>query len=207
MRQTSAGTLFAASPVMADELLPSGATIHWDTTERRARESQPNRYDVFVLVKCRCGKERWTKRSRIMDAKRNNSYTGLCYDCVVVENGQKYGRPNLPESRPPDWADAIRGENNPQWKGGWTTKSGYIYIYLPDHPNANSDGYVAEHRLIMEEHLGRYLTPDEVVHHINGLRWDNRLENLEVLDKHKHHHAHKPPTLAEIIRALLERGG
>jgi hypothetical protein len=99
----------------------------------------------------------------------------------------------------------MRGENNSQWNGGWTTKSGYIYIYKPDHPHANSDGYVAEHRLIMEEDLGGYLSSDDVVHHINGLRWANRTENLEVLDKHKHHYAHKPPTLEEIVKALLAR--
>ena len=192
---------------MADEHLPSGAMIHWDTVERRQREADPARTDLYVFVGCRCGKTRWTKRSRILEAQRNGTYTGLCYECAVVENGRKYGRPNLPESRPRDWADAIRGENNPQWKGGWTTKSGYIHIYKPDHPYANSDGYVAEHRLIMEEHLGCHLTPDEVVHHTNGLRWDNRIENLEVLDKHQHHHAHKPPALAELIEALLKRGG
>jgi hypothetical protein len=191
---------------MADELLPTGAIIHWDQTERRSRAAKPNRTDLFILVECSCRKLRWTKRSHIMDAKRNGRYTGLCYDCVVIDNGHKYGRPNLPDTRPPHWANAIRGPNNPQWKGGWTTKSGYIYIYMPDHPFANGDSYVAEHRLIMEKHLNRHLTPDEVVHHINGLRWDNRIENLEVLDKHKHHHAHKPPAITEIIQALLGQG-
>ncbi len=190
---------------MPDEYLPSGATIHWDMVERRPRETDSKRTDVFVLVECRCGNSRWTKRSRIMDAKRTNSYTGLCYDCVVVENGQKYGRSNLPDTRPREWDDALRGENNHQWKGGWTTKSGYIYVYMPDHPNANGDGYIAEHRLIMEKHLGRHLAKEEVVHHVNGLRWDNRIENLEVLDKHKHHSAHKPPTFVELLQALLKR--
>jgi len=61
---------------------------------------------------------------------------------------------------------------------------------LIDHPNANKSGYVMEHRLIMEEQLGRYLTEDEVVHHKNGVKNDNVLENLEVMSIHDHRKLH-----------------
>ncbi len=60
---------------------------------------------------------------------------------------------------------------------------GYVLIYCPDHPMANKAGCVAEHRLVMEAHLGRPLLPVEEVHHKNGVRHDNRLENLELWTK------------------------
>lgn len=55
---------------------------------------------------------------------------------------------------------------------------GYILIYQPEHPMACSNGYVREHRLVMEKILGRYLARNEVVHHINDCVDDNRPENL-----------------------------
>jgi hypothetical protein len=76
------------------------------------------------------------------------------------------------------------GESSPQWKGGRHRVRGYMRIHAPDHPSVQhkerSKRYVLEHRLVIEAHLGRLLEPHEKVHHINGVKDDNRLENLEL---------------------------
>lgn len=81
------------------------------------------------------------------------------------------------------------GEGHPEWKGGrLINKDGYVQIHSPDHPTTHkTKKYVLEHRLVMEAHLGRYLTKDEVVHHKNGQKDDNRLENLELFASNAAH--------------------
>lgn len=66
----------------------------------------------------------------------------------------------------------------PKKDGKCVTEEGYILIWSPKHPYKNSNNYVLEHRLAMEKHLNRYLLPSEVVHHINNIVDDNRIENL-----------------------------
>ena len=67
---------------------------------------------------------------------------------------------------------------------------GYISIYFPDHPKSNKDGYIMEHDLIMECYLGRWLKDDEIVHHRNKIRSDNRIENLELMTFKDHARLH-----------------
>jgi hypothetical protein len=85
-------------------------------------------------------------------------------------------------------SEVHRGDKNSQWKGGRAKNGlGYIRIYSPTHPYADNQNYVLEHRLVMETHLGRTLLPTEVVHHINGICGDNRIENLMLFSSSGEH--------------------
>lgn len=96
-------------------------------------------------------------------------------------------------------------ETHPGWKGGSCKhRDGYIlkYILGHNHPNLIHDKYILEHRLIMEEKLGRYLTKDEIVHHINGIKDDNRIENLALISRKEHNTNTLISLLQEKIREL-----
>src|SRR5205807_2613964 len=70
------------------------------------------------------------------------------------------------------------GENHPHWRGGKSyNEDGYVILRMR---NGDSIRTIAEHRFIMEKKLGRRLLKTEEVHHINGIRDDNRIENLEL---------------------------
>ena len=101
------------------------------------------------------------------------------------------------------------GASAANWRGGRVkTASGHIYVQQPSHPYCNKNGYVMEHRLMMEQHIGRLLTKSEVVHHRNGFKADNRLENLQLMTAVEHRAFHltadKRLFAAEARIALLE---
>ena len=92
---------------------------------------------------------------------------------IITENGLK----RISESN--------KGKNNTNYgkkpinfKGIINDGHGYKLVFYPEHPNSTKQGYVPEHRLIMEKHLGRYLLPKEVVHHRNKIKIDNHIKNL-----------------------------
>lgn len=84
-----------------------------------------------------------------------------------------------------------KGEEAVNWKGGRVLdRRGYVLIYMPEHPNAIGN-YVFEHRLVMEETIGRLLERDELVHHMNHDKADNRPENLMIMSRGEHSRHHR----------------
>lgn len=81
---------------------------------------------------------------------------------------------------------------NGNWKGGIVESgNGYILERCPHHPFADKRKYVLQHRLVMEKYIKRFLLPDELVHHINEKRNDNRIENLQLMTRGEHNSHHK----------------
>lgn len=144
-----------------------------------------------ICVSCKSNKRnRQTRSISCVNCKRSgliirNKTLGLCVKCYrqKLENEDpsrakkrrdylmKYSR----RKKGTD-LDAPRRES----KGWWKTSTGYILIYKPDHPNANCNGCVFQHVYVMSESIGRSVKKQETVHHINGQRDDNRIENLEL---------------------------
>jgi hypothetical protein len=83
------------------------------------------------------------------------------------------------------------GKYTSRWNGGISYDfKGHRRLYLPQHPSANKGGLIYEHRYIMEQHLGRRLHRWEVVHHINGIPDDNKINNLQLMTAREHNKLH-----------------
>jgi hypothetical protein len=138
---------------------------------RNGREAElGDGYHKYIWAACvDCGKERWVHYDDV-EGKGRKPRSQRCLKC-------------LPQLR--------KGTGNPNWKGGRIKVDGYIEIkLLPDDfffSMALKDRYVLEHRLVMAKSLGRCLQRWEIVHHKNGIRDDNRIENLQLVtdDRHK----------------------
>lgn len=98
------------------------------------------------------------------------------------------------------WNMGMKGHRAYHWKGGRLVHKGYVYILQKDHPKSDRDGYVSEHRLVMEKHLGRYLVDREMVHHKNADRADNRIKNLELVESQSEHMKQHYPKGKHIYR-------
>lgn len=128
------------------------------------------------------------------------SYSAVIYAIdrlnIQILSGKKKRRfsetrsQNVKDSIKKKYPDGRNAELAANWRGGKRRagqKMSYVYIYSPNHPQKTLEGYVMEHRLVMEKHLGRLLDSKEIVHHKNGIKHDNRIENLELVESRGTH--------------------
>ncbi len=148
--------------------------------------SELYRQKYYIEVECPdCGKKR--------DVSKYNVKFGKCTRC-----------------KPCSWkrhGEDFRGKNNWNWQGGQTFDShGYLIVKIyPDSPyfNMHMNKYrVLKHRLVMAQHLGRCLKTNEMVHHLNGIKDDNRIENLALTNRKDHPKNTFVKLLQERIRIL-----
>lgn len=102
----------------------------------------------------------------------------------MIVMGLEPNKPSFSDKARENSVKSRKGKRSFGWKGGrHIDANGYVMVYKPEHPNTTKKGYIFEHRLVMSEFLERPLKRHENVHHVNGDRADNRVENLELWSK------------------------
>lgn len=100
----------------------------------------------------------------------------------IYKKAYKLGLRKTPEITFKNRSEAVRGEKSGAWKGGIRiTGRGYRQLLMPGHPRADSSGYVMEHIIVWEKASGMELPKNCCIHHLNGNKGDNRIENLCVM--------------------------
>lgn len=160
---------------------------------------------TYYLVRCDCGTEKEVPAARL---KNNGTKSCGCLkkerfrehnERMTAKAAARAARCKGPRcNKQNTYGDYCKGHYD-QFKNGKELKpivkreksegtidrAGYRSVWVPGHPAATKHGMCLEHRMVMSDHLGRPLLSTEKVHHINGDRLDNRIENLELWSTHQ----------------------
>jgi hypothetical protein len=147
---------------------------------------------------CRdCGKEIMTSTKYLKSRRR-------CAKCHKRYQSKKMsGNKNIAKQKEVKKKLSLKmqgeiGKKNRNWKGGRTIIKGYIYVYSPNHPYANSKKYYPLHRLIYEKYIKRLLRPEETVHHRDENKLNNKLSNLKLFPSRVEHRKYHVPKGVQI---------
>lgn len=106
---------------------------------------------------------------------------------AIYKKAYKLGLRKSPEIEFLNRSEVRKGEKAPNWNGGArTTRAGYRQILCPDHPRSDSNGYVMEHILVWEKETGVPVPLNCCIHHLNGNKSDNRIQNLCMMQHAAH---------------------
>ena len=148
---------------------------------------------TLVLCRCQCGTERVVIQASIKAGQSKSC--GCLQREAAVKTIAAVGHRQV-------------GKLNPRWVNGrFQDTRGYVMAYSPGHPRAKTRNYVPDHILVMEKIVGRHLCHPETLHHRNGVKNDNRPENLELWSSH-HPYGQRVSdlvTYAKEILALYEK--
>lgn len=182
MKTTEAADRLGIKPRSVAKLIRDGKlTAIWNAYARRF-EIEAEEVERYARERAKPG---MTGKKHSAETKEKMRQARLRNPTITSETHAK--------RRAKGW-DQPRGDKAYVWKGGRRLNTnGYMIVYAPDHPHAVNH-FVLEHRLVVEQKIGRHLDPAEIVHHINGIMTDNRPENLEIMTRgeHKRFHAQNP---------------
>ena len=153
--------------------------------EFKQKRQNSNKTDIKVEYECDiCRKLNQTFKNNL-----KNKTTHKCKDCSNKKNGLlKRGKANKSKGKPRKHLSREKAAN---WNGGrYINKAGYVMILIKSGSTNRKSGwenYRPEHIIVMEKFLGRTLHKKECVHHIDGDKQNNRIDNLVIIDSNEHH--------------------
>jgi hypothetical protein len=184
---------FSVSPCRENFAKFCSYKCYWKDLKNRIPHNKGKKTGLIPKSAFKKGHKTWNKDTHI---QTNNALK------IWQENGGKVWSKDkkLPQ---------LSGKNHWHWKGGRAKCNGYYYVLQPNHPYADVNGRISEHRLVAEKYLGRFLTSKELIHHINEDKLDNRKENLYLFSNRGIHVAYhnllkfNPSLVIKIIESNL----